>query len=104
MSKKDVINVDTRKLAEDLNSIKSSLDNMQSNYKKINDAYDNVKVSWKGEAGEAFMCSFSPCLEKIEKIHDSILDDVEELIIRCNDFYECEQHVIEQVKRMGWDG
>lgn len=42
------INVDTRKLVNDLNSIMESLENIQARYERINELYESVKERWQG--------------------------------------------------------
>ena len=100
MSKKDVINVDTRKLAEDLNSIKSSLDNVQVAYNMMNKTHDTVKTKWKGEAAKTFSNSFDTCLGNIRYVYKILSNDIESLYEKCKAFRDCEDSVVKKVKGM----
>lgn len=106
MGKKQLyeINIDTTRLMSDLQSVKLNLDSIQTWYTRMDKVYEGVKESWSGEAADAFVSSFDVCLHNICNVHDSLLGDVEELIMRCKEFSDCEQSVITKVKGMGWSG
>lgn len=98
------INVDTRKLVNDLNSTMESLENIQARYERINELYESVKERWQGPAADSFIECFDTYMDNISNVQNSLSVNIEELYARCEAFTNCEQSVVLKVKGMGCCG
>lgn len=96
------INVDTTKLAANLENISNDLSVIDRGIHVIQRKYETVDASWDGEAADSFKIHFINNLKNVQDVYGSLKADNELLVKICKSYYQCEQEVIAKIGTMGW--
>lgn len=94
------INVDTRKLAVDMNTVNQNIQLMEREIVEMKYRKNAIKRVWIGRTADNFNISLEHTLTKLMRVKQVYSNSYEQITDMCQQYEKCEQEVINVINSM----
>lgn len=96
------INVDTRKLVNDMNTVNCNIQKIEKEITEMKYRKNELKRVWIGRTAENFDNSMEHTLMRLSGIKKVYTDSYDQIMDVCQQYEKCEQEVVNVIHSMRW--